>query len=270
MKRGEGMHKILIIDDEPALGQTLAAILKRTGYLPDLAVTGEEGMQKLRQDAYSLLFLDIKLPDVTGIDLLPQIHQIDPGLPVVILTAHATVDAAVQAVREGARDFLLKPIDPNDILMRVEKILKESQRPQRQREIISQMQGLLSELRLPEREKLQPDVAEQAASNSEGNRFIKCGRLVVDLHTRHLMHDNVEISFPSSSFDYLVTLMRKSPEAVSFEDLVKESQGFDCERFEARNICRWHIHQIRKVLEQDSSDPHLLITVRNFGYRLVP
>ncbi len=269
MRQGEGMHKILIIDDEPTLGKTLGAILERSGYVPDLAVTGEEGMQKLEQGAYSLLFLDIKLPDVTGIELLPQIRQIDPGLPVVILTAHATVDAAVQAVREGARDFLLKPIDPNDILMRVEKILKESQRPQRQREIISQMQGLLSELRLPEGANLQNETAGQAATSNEGDRFVKCGTLVVDLHTRHLIHDGAEIHFPSSSFDYLVTLMRKSPEAVSFENLVKESQGFDCERYEARNICRWHIYQIRKVLEQDSSDPHLLITVRNFGYRLV-
>jgi len=100
------MDRILIIDDEPALRQTLAAILKRSGYIPVMAGTGHEGLQKLREDTHSLLFLDIKLPDAMGIDLLPEIHQIDPDLPVIILTAHATLEAAMQAVRGGARDFL--------------------------------------------------------------------------------------------------------------------------------------------------------------------
>ena len=144
------MQKILIIDDEPALRQTLGAILKRSGYVPVLAGTGQEGLEKMEGDSFSLIFLDIKLPDVMGVDLLPKIHQFDPDLPVVILTAHATLDAAIQAVRGGARDFLLKPIDPKTIIERVGQILEENKEPQRQREIISQVQELLAELHSPE------------------------------------------------------------------------------------------------------------------------
>ena len=263
------MQKILIIDDEPALRQTLGAILKRSGYSPVLAGTGQEGLEKMEGDTFSLLFLDIKLPDVMGVDLLPKIHHIDPDLPVVILTAHATLDAAIQAVRGGARDFLLKPIDPKTIIERTGQILEENKEPQRQREIISQVQDLLSELRSPDDPVHRPEMLQPQEADPEKARFLSCGIITADLHTQHLELEGEVIPMPPSSFAYLVTLMRHSPEAVSFEALVKESQGFDCSRKEARDITRWHIHKIRKALEQDSSNPQHLITVRDFGYRLV-
>ena len=178
------MQKILIIDDEPALRQTLGAILKRSGYVPVLAGTGQEGLEKMEGDSFSLIFLDIKLPDVMGVDLLPKIHQFDPDLPVVILTAHATLDAAIQAVRGGARDFLLKPIDPKTIIERVGQILEENKEPQRQREIISQVQELLAELHSPEVTNHQPEVAHSQATDADTVRFLTCGVIKADLHTQ--------------------------------------------------------------------------------------
>jgi DNA-binding response OmpR family regulator len=263
------VHKILIIDDEPALRQTLGAILKRSGYVPVLAGTGQEGLSKLEGDSFSLLFLDIKLPDVMGVDLLPKIRQIDPDLPVLILTAHASLDAAIQAVRGGARDFLLKPIDPKSIVERVGQVIEENKEPHRQREIISQVQDLLAELHSPEISVHRPEIPQSQAADPDAARFLSCGVIKADLHTQHLEIDGEVMPIPPSSFAYLVTLMRHSPEAVSFEALVKESQGFDCSKKEASDITRWHVHKIRKALEHDSSDPQHLITVRDFGYRLV-
>jgi len=263
------VHKILIVDDEPALRQTLGAILKRSGYAPVLAGTGQEGMQKLEGDSFSLIFLDIKLPDVMGVDLLPKIRQINPDLPVVILTAHATLDAAIQAVRGGARDFLVKPIDPKTIIERVGQILKENEEPLRQREIISQVQGLLAELHPQDFPGQRPETPSPQPQEPDTSRFISCGNMKADLHTQHLEVYGEVIPISPSSFAYLVTLMRHSPEAVSFEALVKEAQGYDCSRQEARDMTRWHIYKLRKALEQDSSDPQHLITVRDFGYRLV-
>ena len=263
------MEKIIIIDDEPALRQTLGAILKRAGYTPVLAGTGQEGMQKLQADSFSLMFLDIKLPDVMGVDLLPRIHQVDPNLPVVVLTAHATLEAAMQALRGGARDFLLKPIEPKTIIERVAQILEEEKEPQRQREIISQLQNLITGLHSPEGSELPAAAPKPQSPDPDAARFLTCGAITADLHTQHIELDGEVIQIPPSSFGYLVTLMRHSPEAVSFESLVKESQGYDCSRNEARDITRWHIHKIRKSMEKDSSDPQHLITVRDFGYRLV-
>lgn len=231
--------------------------------------TGREGMSKLHEDQFSLVFLDIKLPDATGTELLPQIHQIQPELPVIILTAHATLEAAMQAVKGGARDFLLKPIDPPAILERVSQILAETQEPLRKREIISQLRELVAELGSPDTTPPQPVNTPALAEEPDSARYLDCGNMKADLHTRHFMISNDVITLPSTTFDYLVTLMRHSPDAVSFETLVKESQGYDYTKNEARDITRWHIHQIRKALEQDPSDPQHLITVRDVGYRLV-
>ena len=127
-------YSILIIDDEPNLRRSLGLILQRSGYSITTASNAYEAIQLLQAGAYDLTFLDIRLPDQNGIQLLPQIKEIYPDMPVLILTAHATLDTAIEAVRLGARDYLLKPIDPEGILSRVESILSEH-KPKRVREI---------------------------------------------------------------------------------------------------------------------------------------
>ena len=260
---------ILVIDDEPLLRQTLGVILQRGGYQVTLAADGEEALQNLQVGGFDLAFLDLKLPDISGLELLPKLHKVDPDLPVLILTAHATLESAMEAVRQGARDYILKPVDPNHILARIETILAEQKEPLRRREIISQVQGLLAELRQVDGPDTSPINIPTAFAAADPSRFLQRGKLTADLHTRHFTMENRYLSLPPSTFDYLVTLMRHSPEAVAFETLVKESQAYTVTRFEAREMSRWQIHQIRKALEPDPSHPRYIITVRDFGYRLV-
>ncbi len=117
-------HSILIIDDEPNLRRSLGLILQRAGYIITTASNAGEAIHLLQAGAYDLTFLDIKLPDQNGIQLLPQLRLLYPEMPILILTAHATLDTAIEAVRQGARDYLLKPIDPASILSRVDEILR--------------------------------------------------------------------------------------------------------------------------------------------------
>ena len=77
------------------------------------------------------------------------------------------------------------------------------------------------------------------------------------------------VRIPPTTFDYLVTLVRYAPKPVSYESLVKESQGYPVSRLEAREIAVWHIHELRRALEADPREPSLIITIRNLGYRLV-
>ncbi len=260
---------ILVIDDEPNLRNTLAAILQRGGYLATLAGDGKEALACLQGRDFDLAFLDLKLPDTSGLDLLPKIHQVSPELPVLILTAHATLESAMQAVRAGARDYMLKPIDPPFILARVSEILAEQAEPLRRRQIISQVQDLLAELRQVDSPGASSSMVAVPVAAVDPDRFVQCGIFTADLHTRHLIIESHMAQLPPTTFDYMVTLMRYSPEVVSFENLVKESQGFVMTRSEAREMTRWHIHKIRKALEPDTSNPRYVITVRDVGYRLV-
>jgi DNA-binding response OmpR family regulator len=262
-------HSILIIDDEPNLRRSLGLILQRAGYVITTASNAAEAVHLLQAGAYDLTFLDIKLPDQNGIQLLPQIKELYPEMPILILTAHATLDTAIEAVRLGARDYLLKPIDPVNILTRVEDILREA-KPKRRREITSQLQNLLAELQSMDSKETPSLSSEKASTPIDPARYLQCGSLVLDRHMHSAQFNNCNTSLPPSTFDYLVTLVRHSPHPVTYEKLVQESQGYQhLSRAEAREISRWQVHEIRRLLESDPRHPKLVITVRDVGYRLI-
>jgi DNA-binding response OmpR family regulator len=263
-------HTILIIDDEPNLRHSLGLILKRAGYVVTTAANAAEAIQLLQAGAYDLVFLDIKLPDLSGTQLLPQIRDLYPDMPVLILTAHASLETAIKAVRDGARDYLLKPLEPETILSRVDKILSEKKSPMRRREIASQMQNLLAELQTIDGQGMSDSDHIVTMPSADPSRFLKCGLLTLDRHTHSVQYKGQNISLPPSTFDYLVTLVRHSPDPVTYEKLVQESQGYQhLNRAEAREITRWQMHELRKAIEPDPRTPQLIITVRDVGYRLV-
>jgi len=262
-------NTILIIDDEANLRRSLSLILQRSEYKVTCACSAQEGLQLLNAGPYDLVFLDIKMPDRSGMSILPEIRQQYPEMPVLILTAHASLDTAIEAVRRGARDYLLKPIDPQQILQRTREVLAEQNQPQRRREITAQIQNLLAELHHIEGTEATPDPLLLAVPPTDPARFLRCGVLALDLHTRHTSLNNKYISLSPSNFDYLVTLLRHAPDPVPYQTLVRESQGYELSRAEAREISRWQIHELRKALEEDPHKPRLVLTVRDVGYRLI-
>ncbi len=117
---------ILLVDDEENLRRTLAMILMRAGYQVETAANIKEAQVFLDNSSFRLVFLDLKLPDANGLTLLPELRRRFPRMPVLILTAHDKLDAAIEAVRQGAHDYLLKPIDPPLLIQRVKDVLGES------------------------------------------------------------------------------------------------------------------------------------------------
>ena len=262
-------YTILIIDDEPNLRKSLALILQRAGYSVSTAENAEQVHQYLEAGAFDLVFLDLKMPDVNGIDLLPQIHAHYPDMPVLILTAHATLESAIDAVRRGARDYLLKPIDPGQILQRVEELLTEQQQPKRRKEIVDEIQNLLAELKQIEVGDEESEMLIPTQTTIDPARILRRGPFTLDLHARYATLGEEFVSLSPTAFDYLTTLIRHSPNPVSYETLVLESQGYRTTPVEAREMARWRIHELRKALEKDTRNPAYIITVRDVGYRLI-
>ncbi len=145
-----GKPLILLVDDEENLRRTLALILIREGYDVDTAATVNDARQRFETSSYDLTFLDLKLPDANGLTLLPELRSRFPEMPVVVLTAHDKLDSAIEAVRQGARDYLLKPLDPPLIIQRIKEILSEAHDKLPIRERYSQLKGQLKKLRPPE------------------------------------------------------------------------------------------------------------------------
>jgi DNA-binding NtrC family response regulator len=111
-----GPARILIIDDESAIRESLEALLSMEGFNVTLAVDGPSGMDQLSANEFDLLLLDLALPGESGIDLLPRITEMQPSLPVIMITAYGTVSNVVDAIRAGAENFVQKPWDNEKLL----------------------------------------------------------------------------------------------------------------------------------------------------------
>ncbi len=110
--------RILVVDDEVGIREGCRRVLVPQGFDVDVAENGPVGLRKLRESRYDVLLLDIMMPGMSGMEVLRQARQIDPDLICIIITGYATVELAVQAVREGAHDFIAKPFSA-DLLLQV-------------------------------------------------------------------------------------------------------------------------------------------------------
>ena len=261
---------ILIIDDEASLRRTMARILQRAGYEVTTASNGEEGLMLVSEQSFDLVFSDIRMPDMSGLDLLKTVHEKYPDLPVILFTAQPDLNSAVEAVRSGATDYLMKPLKPQAVIDRTKSVLEKSQKERRKREIQRQIDSLQAELNTldkDEGEATGDSKPEQASSSSD--RYFKCGSLTLDLYAQRVTMAERPVDLPPTSFDYLLVLARHSPNVVDYKTLVSEAQGYETDTREAQELTKYHIHHIRQAIEPDSRKPVHVINVRGTGYRLI-
>ena len=261
---------ILIIDDEASLRQTMARILQRAGYEVTTAADGNEGIALISEHPFDLVYSDIRMPDMNGLEFLKIVHEKYPDLPVILFTAQPDLTSAVEAVRSGATDYLLKPLKPQAVIDRTNSILEKTWVERRKREIQRQIDALQVELNALEKgegEESADSTEKQVPASSE--RFVRLGMLTLDLYARRVTLDDRNISIPPTSFDYLLSLVRHSPNVVDYQTLVSEAQGYETDTHEAQELTKWHIHHIRQAIEPDSRKPKHVINVRGMGYRLV-
>jgi len=260
---------ILIIDDEASLRQTLARILQRAGFEVTTAANGKEGLALVSQHPFDLIYLDIRMPDMSGLELLKTIHTKFPDLPVILFTAQPDLNSAVEALRSGATDYLLKPLKPQTVIDRTQSILANQQKERRKRELQRQIDALQAELNAFESEREDKADSMPQQPSASDDRFLKRGALTLDLHIRRVTMNSRVINLPPTSFDYLLALARHTPNVVDYQTLVSEAQGYETDIREAQELTKWHIHHIRQAIEPDTRNPIHVINVRGTGYRLV-
>lgn len=151
------MARILIVDDESAIRRTLKDILEFEKYVVDEAADGMECLVKIKQNQYDVVILDIKMPKMDGMETLDRIQELQPELPVVMISGHATIDTAVEAVKKGAFDFVSKPPDLNRLLITLRNAMDKS--------------SLISERKVLQR-KVHKSQTQEIIGESEAIRFI--------------------------------------------------------------------------------------------------
>ena len=109
------MAKVLVIDDEANLRKVLAALLRRDGYDVTIAEDGEMGLAEFQKNGADAVITDLVMPKLGGMEVLRAVNATDPEVPVIIITAHGTVDSAVEAIKLGAFDYVTKPFDQTEL-----------------------------------------------------------------------------------------------------------------------------------------------------------
>ncbi|MEO0094310.1 MAG: sigma-54 dependent transcriptional regulator [candidate division WOR-3 bacterium] len=117
-------HRILVVDDEEIMRSSLCDWLNEDGYIAEAVENGYKALELVKKEEFDLAIVDLKMPGMDGIELLKQLSVIRPKLPVIIITAYATIDSAVTAMKEGAADYIVKPFNPEEISLVIKKLLE--------------------------------------------------------------------------------------------------------------------------------------------------
>ena len=260
---------VLIIDDEPGLRHTLSRLIQSAGCQVTAIADGTDALETLETVSFDLVYLDIHLPGVNGLQILREIRKKDAQLPVILLTGNATLQSALEAIRLGATDYLLKPFDPEVLVARTRVLLQEQALERRRREIEEQITVLQAELQALKKPEENIEILPPSVSDPE-ERFLKRGPLILDLKTRRGTLGAQVLVLPPTAFEYLAILARQSPEVVAYETLVSAAQGYpNATRYEAQEMTKWHIHTLRQAVETNPVQPCSILNVRGIGYRLV-
>ena len=259
---------ILIIDDEAGLRQMMARVLQSAGYEVTTAANGKDGLALASEHTFDLLYLDIRMPGLNGLEVLKIIHAKIPDLPVVLFTAQPDVHSAVEALRRGATDYLLKPLKPQAVIDRTQAILASKQEERHKRGLQRQIDALQLELHSIQSSKGDAVDSKPQQVSPADDRFLKRGPLTLDLLSRRVTINERTVSLPTATFDYLIALARHAPNVMDFQTLVAEAQGYETDFREARELSRAHVFHIRQAIEPNTRNPIYVINVRGAGYRL--
>lgn len=230
------IQRLLMIEDDHRLAGMVATYLQQNGYEVLRAETAKDGLAQLQSTQpdtpFSLVLLDLMLPDADGLDVCRQIRAQPPPLgaiPIVMLTAKGDPMDRVVGLELGADDYLPKPFEPRELLARLRAVLRR-----------------------------------QHGSNGSASNVLRFGRLEIDLDARSVRLDGRECAVTSYQFDLLVAMAERAGRVLSREQLMDTVKGEPLEAFD-RSI-DVHVGRLRAAIEDDPRQPKRIITVRGAGY----
>nr|MDA8122590.1 response regulator [Deltaproteobacteria bacterium] len=114
---------IMVVDDEEIVRSSLTSWLEEDGYDVEAVESGKKALERLPAKSWNLMLVDLKMPGMDGLQLMEEVRKTHPEMLVIIMTAYATVDTAVKAMKQGAYDYFVKPFNPDDISITIRKIV---------------------------------------------------------------------------------------------------------------------------------------------------
>jgi len=263
------MANILIVDDDAGVRFSLEETLTRDGHQVNAVESGQAALARIAVKEFDLALLDLNLKDTTGLKILGELRQRWPDTVAIILTGQASLETAVEALRQGAHDYLFKPCRTVE--------LRESVRAgllKRQAALDSQPQRADSDRPSTSNDPLvlaatpsQAMPAGSATTHSPG-RFVQRGNLIVDAMRHIITLDGHLLELSPTEFDLLAYLAGEAPRVVSAHELVHEVQNYDTEPWETTDTVRYHIYRLRQKIKTATGHGDVVRNVRGIGYTL--
>ena len=257
------MHKtrILIVDDESTLRATMEDLLGAEDREIVTAASGEEALAYLEGEPFDLIVVDLIMPGIDGLQVIDVAQRTSPQAKIIMLTAFGTLESAIQAMRRGATDYLLKPASAPQIEEAVDRALRARYEEAHREALIARIGDAFDELR--DREGI-PSHLQPAPPRQE--RFLQSREIIIDLQKHIVTMHGRELELTPTELRLLSTLIAHSDQVMSCRELVYQVQNYETDEREARSIIRVYIRRLRKKIEPDPSSPDYILNVRGAGY----
>lgn len=228
------MSRILIVDDEPSMREGLSDNLVFEGYTTEMAENGIEALDKLQQESYDLVILDVMMPGLSGFDVCKKLRQQGNNVPVILLTAKGEEIDRVLGLEFGADDYITKPFSLRELIARVKAILRRTQ---------------------------------SNLENSGTSQMELIGLMHVDFTNYVAKISGVEVKLSHREFEVLYYLWNNKHKTVSRDDLLKSVWQYD--EFPTTRTIDNFILRLRQKVENNPNDPKIILTVHGVGYKMV-
>jgi DNA-binding response OmpR family regulator len=235
----EKLHT-LVVDDERGIRFFLEKTLEKDGHIVSTAADGEEALEKLRDERFDLMMLDLKLGGrADGLRVLEAVRWRWPSTIVIMLTAHGSLESAQAAIEEGVDGYLLKPVEPNEVREAVQRALERRER-----------------------------LAESRARREAEKVYLQQGGFFLDRRKQIATFQGEDLDLTKSEFKLLAHLMENADRVVAPPELVRVVRDYSPEDiYEARDMIKWYVYRLRQKVEPEPSEPRYILNVRGVGYR---
>ena len=227
-------YNILIVEDEPAMLSGLKDNLEFEGYNVDTAIEGDSGLNKILNNDYSLVLLDVMLPNLSGFDICRKVRNDGIKTPIIMLTAKGEEMDKVLGLEFGADDYITKPFGLRELLARIKAVLRRT---------------------------------DDSNNNKTNNTIITIGNLKVNFNNYEAFINNEQIKLSFKEFEILHYLWDKRNSIVSRDEILNDVWGNDYQPT-SRTIDNF-ILKLRSKIENDSNSAKIILTVHGVGYKLI-
>lgn len=227
-------EKILVVDDEASIRRILETRLSMIGYTVVTAADGDEALAVYKKELPNLIILDIMMPKLDGYGVCQEIRK-DSDIPIIMLTALGDVADRITGLELGADDYVVKPFSPKELEARIKAILRR----------VDKM---------------------SLHNTSVASGIISMGGIKIDTNRRQVYKQNEKIRLTGMECSLLELLMSKPGDAFSRASILQEVWGYTPERHVDTRVVDVHISRLRSKLEEDPSNPDLILTARGTGY----